>query len=287
MGDNQAPSSRNIPLPIQREVRQRCGFGCVVCGVVLFEYEHMLGWANVRRHVAEEITLLCDKHHRERTSGLLSIEAVQKANANPYNLRAGVSPPYDMHYTGTVCEAEVGTNKFSFEHRERAFTVPVGVDGVPLLAFTLEDGHLFLNLNLFDEFNNLVMQITNNQLIYSASLWDIQLVGRNLVIRDAPRKILVDITFYVPNRILISRGRFLCNGVELLVTPEYALITNTHALFYGNLSSNCAGGIIIGGEDPPFGAVVRITQVPRYLGDREAAQRWAENIHGADRRRVT
>jgi hypothetical protein len=91
-------SSRNIPLSIQHEVRRRCGYGCVICGIPLYEYEHMLGWANVQRHVAEEITLLCDQHHRESTGGLLPIEAVREANSNPFNLRAGVSktlrPPF-------------------------------------------------------------------------------------------------------------------------------------------------------------------------------------------------
>jgi trigger factor len=28
-------------------------------------------WAKVKRHDAEEITLLCDRHHREKTAGLL------------------------------------------------------------------------------------------------------------------------------------------------------------------------------------------------------------------------
>jgi hypothetical protein len=31
-------SSRDIPLPIEREVRKRCGFGCVVCGLPLHTY---------------------------------------------------------------------------------------------------------------------------------------------------------------------------------------------------------------------------------------------------------
>ncbi len=53
-------NSRNIPLPIQREVRKRCGFGCVLCGLPLYEYEHMEEWAQVKRHIADEITLLCD-----------------------------------------------------------------------------------------------------------------------------------------------------------------------------------------------------------------------------------
>ena len=60
-----------IPSGIQREVRQRCGFGCVICGMPLYEYEHMKEWAIVREHVADDITLLCDQHHREKTSGLL------------------------------------------------------------------------------------------------------------------------------------------------------------------------------------------------------------------------
>ena len=71
----------------------------------------------------------------------------------------------------------------------------------PLLAFILGDGHLLLNLNLFDEFNALVLQINNNQLTQSVSPWDIRLVGRNLVIREAAARILVDITLEPPSRV--------------------------------------------------------------------------------------
>ncbi len=75
-------NSRNIPLPIQREVRQRCGFGCVICGFPLYEYDHLKGWPNVQEHIASDITLLCDKHHREATSGLLPREKVIEAKEN-------------------------------------------------------------------------------------------------------------------------------------------------------------------------------------------------------------
>lgn len=82
-GENLSDAERKIPLPIQREVRQRCGFGCVICGVPSYEYHHMKGWATVKEHVAEDITLLCDGHHREVTSGLLPEEKVSEANARP------------------------------------------------------------------------------------------------------------------------------------------------------------------------------------------------------------
>ena len=95
MTDEQVPpTSRNIPLPVQHEVRQRCGFGCVVCGLPLYQYDHLLGWANVHRHLAGEITLLCDQHHREKGAGLLPNEVIIEANRIPHNLKTGVSKPY-------------------------------------------------------------------------------------------------------------------------------------------------------------------------------------------------
>jgi hypothetical protein len=169
-----SPNPRNIPLPIQREIRQRCGFGCVICGLPLYEYEHMLGWTNVQRHVANEITLLCDQHHREKTGGLLPIEAVTQANASPYNLREGTSKPYNLHYSGDECEAVIGSNRFTTQDQGYGTVmIPLLVDGTPLLAFILADGHLLLNLNLYDEYNRLVLRIRNNQLLYSVAPWDI------------------------------------------------------------------------------------------------------------------
>lgn len=276
-----ADPSRNIPLPIQRDVRQRCGFGCVICGMPLYEYEHMLGWANVERHVAEEITLLCDQHHRERTSGLLPIEAVIELDKNPYNRREGVSKPYDLHYSGSHCEAVIGSNQFTTQDAGYGtIMVPISVDGIPLIGFVLTDGHLLLNVNLFDEFNSPVLRITNNRLLYSISPWDIQLSGRRLVIREASRKLLIDIEFEVPNRIHISRGRFLCNGVEILLTPEYLLVTNNNILVKGCSAVNCPGGLIIGHHDKPLGGFMRLDGVPRYLGDRQASVKWATEMLG-------
>src|SRR5262249_16069797 len=95
--------SKEIPRPIKRQVRQRCEFGCVICGLPLDEYEHMEGFAKVKRHVAKEITLLCDRHHREKTGGLLPLSDVRDADRNPFNKREGVSPPYNLHYSGNSC----------------------------------------------------------------------------------------------------------------------------------------------------------------------------------------
>lgn len=278
------PNSRNIPAPIEREVRQRCGFGCVICGFPLYDYDHILGWANVKRHVADEITLLCNQHHGEKHRGLLPNEEVIEANKNPFNFRTGATTPYDLRYSGNECEALIGGNRFTTQDQGYGTKmVPISVDDTPLLGFVLTDGHLLLNLAIFDEYNSLVLHIKNNQLRFSTNPWDVQLVGRNLVIREASRKILVDIRFEVPNRIVIDRGRFLRNGVEVLIRPNHLVITNNAMIFSDNAANNVPYGLLIGPHTNQIGGCcIGITTVPRYLGDNTETLRWIRETFGGD-----
>lgn len=260
-----AVGPRNIPEPIKREVRQRCGFGCVLCGLPLYEYDHLLGWANVHRHAPDEIVLLCDRHHTERTSRLLPDEAVTAANQDPFNLRSGVSPAYDLHYFGIECAVILGDNLFATEYKEGTLLAPIAIDSMMPVTFTLSDEHLLLSVLLFDETNRPVLKIEQNQLIYTVDRWDIEFVGRRLVIRTGRRDIFIDITFDPPNGIIFNRGRILFNGVELLLAENYVWLSNNQSLirgsfFRGNL------GIIIGPPDPPGPCAVRIPNANRYLG---------------------
>lgn len=232
-------------------------------------------WAQVKRHVAEEITLLCDQHHREKTGGLLPKQVVREANANPFNLRDGISKPYTLHFSGTHAEIVVGSNSFTCQDQGYGtIMIPVSVDGTPLIGLILADGHLLLNLVVFDEFNQPVLHIKNNQLFYSVSPWDIQLVGTTLTVREAHRQILIEIEFCPPNRVVINRGRLLRNGVEMLIRPTNILITNSSTVISNCRAHNCQGGLIIGHHDRPLSGFMALGGVPRYLGDRTEALRF-------------
>jgi hypothetical protein len=136
-------SSRNIPEPIKREVRKRCGFGCIICGLPLYQYHHLSGWANTKEHVAEDITLLCDRHHREKHGGLLANSSVIEANKNPFNLQAGVSKPYSLHYSGNEFTIQLGQTKFIIENpQDGSFLAPIVMDRLALISFILFDNHL-------------------------------------------------------------------------------------------------------------------------------------------------
>ncbi len=59
----------------------------------------------------------------------------------------------------------------------------------------------------------------------------VELVGRNLIIREAQRKILVDILFEPPSQIKIQRGHFFHNGIEVEIKPDCLYIGNNRSQF--------------------------------------------------------
>ena len=51
--------SRTIPEGVKREVRQRCGFGCVICGLGFYDYEHFApDFVDATEHNPAGMTLL-------------------------------------------------------------------------------------------------------------------------------------------------------------------------------------------------------------------------------------
>lgn len=253
-----------IPHPMAREIRKRCGFGCVICGMPLYEYEHMAEWAIVQRHVAEEITLLCDQHHREKTNGLLPKEVVAAANADPFNLRSGASKPYDLHFSGKEAEIAIGTNTFKCTDQGYGTEmIPVIIDGIPVLAFILADGHLLLNVVIFNKYNEVVLHIQNNVLAYKTNAWDITLKGKTLTIREGQGEILLQIDFLPPNKISIPRGKLLCNGVEVEISGKEVVVNKSMRLS-GNTAINCQGGLILGPQPNPIGGMIALPWIDRY-----------------------
>ncbi len=81
--------SRNIPESIKRAVRERCKFGCIICGNLLYAYDHFDPEFNdAHEHHPNGITLLCDYHHRQKTNKLISLETIRHKNDNPFNVNS-------------------------------------------------------------------------------------------------------------------------------------------------------------------------------------------------------
>ena len=101
---------RNIPEEIKRAVRQRSDFGCVVCGMPIYEYDHIEEFHSVGEHHPDNMVLLCPNHHREKTSRRLSKAVIKDAQANPANRHQKWSTSHQVLQTGETATIIMGGN---------------------------------------------------------------------------------------------------------------------------------------------------------------------------------
>lgn len=208
-------SERDIPAEIKREVRQRCGFGCVICGSPLIEYDHIIDWAEIQEHTADNITLLCDSHHREKTNKLLTRDQVKSADADPYCIRTGGTSPFGLHFESGTSEPQIQIADDVFTYPNQL--MPLLIDNIAPIIFLRDESRLLLNMRLLDRFNTPRLIIRENELIARSDAWDVELVGARLTIREQPRDIHLRLVFEPPNKVIIERAKIYANGILVLV----------------------------------------------------------------------
>lgn len=218
------PKSLNreaIPVDVKREIRQRCGFGCVFCGLPFYDYEHMAEWAIVKRHVASEMTLLCPNHHRQKTNGLISKADLEEANRSPYNIVKDMDPfPFRVQSASLVLQLG-GISFFYDQGAAAAGTVVLSIKSERIIWLNFQEGNLLLNLSLYDQKGKQIVSIRDNELVYSTDPWDITLVGKTVRIQVQARDTLLSLTFD-PNANVISfnEAKLRFSGYEVLIDKD-------------------------------------------------------------------
>lgn len=205
--------SRDIPDPIKREVRQRCGFGCVICGKAVYRYHHFRPpFEEARVHDPGGITLLCGNHHELQRRGLLSTKTIEECNRNPKCLEEGFSyGPFDI--TGKSPTVILGNMTF--------IDTPCILEafGTPLLMVeSPEEPRTPFRLSAIfhDESGNEIFRIVHNEWQGPASNWDIECKGPRIIIRQAPRRIALMIRTEPPDRLIIGRLNLFYKGLRII-----------------------------------------------------------------------
>jgi hypothetical protein len=171
---NRLGLTRYIPADVGREVRRRCGFGCVVCGQAIIDYEHFNPeFKDASFHDPAGIILLCPLHHRAK-GGFISREKIAAAAKNPYCISNGKSwTEFDLD------DAHVVVGPFSADHCPTVLTLngdrtiwfnPPEEDGAPIR----------LNLRLCGPDDTEIVNIKNNVWNATTSSDDIVLVSGEL-----------------------------------------------------------------------------------------------------------
>lgn len=258
----------DIPEKIKRNVRQRCYFGCVNCGNPLIEYHHIEPWHIVNEHAPYNITLLCPTCHGKVEKGLISKQQVMICNDNPYNKNKQYSPKemlgYHLFEQDDIqrVNIEIANTKFKLEptsiNLSHYMMIPIMIDEIPVLAFSIINGRLNMYLKIFDEDNKVAVEIINNEVITRLDFWDITFIGNTLKVNKKSHDIFLEIDFNIPYSIHIKRGYLLYNDKGFTVYPNYiktlknnnvlsniTVVNSLVGIAMGGLPDNMSAGIVI------------------------------------------
>jgi len=240
---------RRVPEPVQRAIRQRCGFGCVICGLAFYDYEHFdPEYADAKTHNPEGMTLLCSQHNQNKERGRLSTESVRRANDNPKCLQQGFSSEFFDFHNDPIRVSFSGVNFYDCQHL-------IIIHGVPVLSVSPPEdigGPVRLSGFLCDSQGRESISIVNNQFAVNSGNWDVDIRGNVVTFREKLREISLQIKLDPPRGIVIEKINMLFRGVRLKGDQDKLEISYNNGQSWIRFSS-CSmshgyAGIVIGGQ---------------------------------------
>lgn len=207
-GSNRHGLTRSIPVEIKREVRQRCRFGCVMCGRSLTEYHHFdPPFRDATSHCPNGIVLLCRNCHDKFDK--LPIDHMRRASANPKCAQVGYAFEDDFLCPNPRCVPQV-----SLAHIVATSGQIIRHNGEVLLGLTSSgnDFPLGLTARIEDQSGTLLFSIEDNELKYGVDRWDVRTCKASLVITAHDGAVAVEMNRSQPDKVSISRLRMAVAG---------------------------------------------------------------------------
>ena len=194
--------SRNIPEDVKLAVRQACGFGCVVCGMSIIEYEHIdPPFHDATVHDPTKIALLCATCHGNVTRKYWSKDKIAEALKAPHCKLTGFSwGAFDIGNQHPVIRFAGVT----FHHCK----IPVQVRGLSI--FEIEEpetpGTPFrLSANFTDPAGAPLFQVRRNEWSSHTNVWDTEFTGGRIIIRDSKHEQSLILRAEPPNGIAVEK----------------------------------------------------------------------------------
>lgn len=214
MTTNKYGLSRNIPARVAQQVRQECGFGCVICGASLTQYDHVDPvHAEAINHEASCIALLCGSCHDRKTRKFCSAETIAAARLQPKCRSTGFSWG-EFDFGGEAPPILLlGSNVIS------QCRVALEVAGEPALAFSAPEapgGPFRLNAKFRDGDNAPLLEVFENEWRVNSGSWDATFVGGKIDIQSPDKLGHITLECLPPTAIRVLSMDLRLNGARLV-----------------------------------------------------------------------
>ncbi|EPN6134514.1 MULTISPECIES: hypothetical protein [Enterobacter cloacae complex] len=204
--------SRYIPEAIKREVRQRCGFGCVICGFGFYDYEHFdPDFVDAKLHDPNGMTLLCSQCNQKRARGRLSAHTVEIANRNPKCKQLGfANEMFDFH-NDPITVKFAGVTFYNCKDLIMVNDRPI----LTVLPSLEPHGPMLLSGVFCNAIGQETLRIHENEWSAKTDNWDVVCEGPRITIRGGLGDIVLALKMEVPNGLVIERLNMLFEGVHI------------------------------------------------------------------------
>ena len=174
--------SRYIKTSVKEKIRRDAGFGCVFCGCVLVEYEHIEPeFHNAKKHDPDNMTILCPMCHDKVTKKIISKKKVWEAKKKPKALEDGYVSDTLFVETDSL-DLHIGNARTSM------MAVAINLYGKPLFWFEpySNDGEIGFKLCciFYGPNGKAIAYINRNEYIALVGKQDIVSKGSSLKITD-------------------------------------------------------------------------------------------------------
>lgn len=228
-----------IPSGIKRLVRQKCKFGCVICGSPIYDYEHLEEYSIVQEHSVDNIYLLCPNHHRLKSNGAITKDFIRQ-KLNSLN-RDSTTPQKIFQTTYSLI---LGNNII------QQFRAPSGyffdIMGKDFFKLKVSD-ELLIDACIHDRNGNPAIRILNNEYKIYDKMWDVEWdpIGVRLIFRNNPRNIVIDIKFQPKDNSIQLLGKLYFDSFRFLDVKNEGIFYNGVMLASGNRIINAQCGVAV------------------------------------------
>jgi hypothetical protein len=234
---------RDIPAEVKRVVRQRCGFGCVICGLGIVQYEHVEPeFKDARVHDPDAIALLCPQCHAKVTTGMWSKDRVKLAMKGPRCKQVGFAREFFDFVQGHP------SLRFGGVLLSNCPT-PIQVQGKSLFRFQPpeEPDGPFLSSGLFtDSSGKVALEVEDNEWKAYSTSWDVEVRGPTITIREGHRAVHLVLRVEPPSEIVVEKLSMKLGGYAFEANGDFLQIRMPGggvSDFTSCLFDNCAVGI--------------------------------------------
>jgi hypothetical protein len=225
--ENRFGLSRNIPADVKREVRRRSRFGCVMCRVGFYHYEHIdPEFKDAKAHDPDNICCLCGSCHDAVTRGRKSKAYVRKQYDQLRSTPATSAPlpkgPLDFH-DGTA-KLTIGGVRYS-----PAVKSILRLYGQDVMRVDPGDANSpgTISATFFDDTGLPILRLEENEWLSRTDSWDIQVVGSRLKVRQRGSRDSLILRLQPPGEIVVEWMDMRLTSFHILAT-EWTYAVGRH-----------------------------------------------------------